>query len=123
MIESIEEAKARLDRPLRFGDPEQIEAVTYLAQWEQAKEAIARCRTAGHAHAEGECTNCDGEGRCQCLNCRHVHDCGECEGTGWEDGGGEDGPLGECPFVKGINREILRQVAMEKEIVVLVEQP
>ena len=60
-----------LERPLTFGDLEQIQ---YLRQ-EEAKvqyELLPKC------------VSCEGEGDKECDECGHVQECGDCDGNGKE---------------------------------------
>jgi hypothetical protein len=74
------EAQAHLKSPLKFGNPEQILAVSVMEWVEDVVRAILNCE---HGHKEiGTCTNCEGSGDCSCLSCGGEHNCGACGGTG-----------------------------------------
>jgi RecJ-like exonuclease len=67
---TVAEARAVIvDKPLRFGDDEQIKAHNLLIY---AKEFEG---------SDIPCSECDGEGTHTC-DCGHVHDCEECGGSG-----------------------------------------
>ena len=76
---TVGEAKRRLEeKPLRFGDAEQIEAHSLLI-WALELEDVD----------EVPCSECDGEGLHTC-SCGDEHDCEECGGSGKTDKGSID---------------------------------
>lgn len=44
---------------------------------------FSECRKCKGTGKSAKCRNCQGDGRCEC-NCGHEHDCGDCEGTGYQ---------------------------------------
>ena len=78
-----QKARAELQRPLVFGNPEQIRAIEVLESIEQCVTAILGC---AHAHSQhAKCQNCNGSGECRCFDCDKHHDCGKCDGSGKSD--------------------------------------
>ena len=72
---TVAEAKRILEKPLRFGDPEQIEAHALLIWAKELEDSD-----------EITCAECDGDGTHTC-DCGDVHDCAECAGSGTGDKG------------------------------------
>jgi RecJ-like exonuclease len=72
-------AKKALNRPLTFGDRDQIAAIAFE---QQVAEAVERAMADPHEDVQITCRLCDGEGRTECCECGHMRDCEECDGEG-----------------------------------------
>jgi len=66
---TLEEANEILSGQLFFGNEQQIAALAFL---EKAKEL-------------GVCGTCEGSGQCVCDSCGATHDCGGCDGEGFNE--------------------------------------
>jgi hypothetical protein len=79
-ILTVEDARKLLRPPLRFGDPQQIEAVQLLESLETLRNIMgASARYPDYVN----CPECDGSGRSVCPNCGWRNsECEECQGRG-----------------------------------------
>lgn len=80
---TIAEAKKALDRPLRFGDAEQIAAIKVVEADARAESILSSCKH------DAQCPRCKGDAYIDCIcDCgdKHERRCPECRGTGTKSG-------------------------------------
>lgn len=82
-------AMSRLEPPLVFGNPEQIEAADFLAAITECRAFLNAAEKAGY-DINKQCPCCHGRGVSRCMECSSEITCHECDGDGTIDISAED---------------------------------
>lgn len=103
---------------LVFGDPEQCKCAGYIHSYDAAVDAAELCRKAEHSHAlPFDCEPCNGTGEHECF-CGDAHECAECDGTGFEEGGSGTVSVKkilECTFFQGLIPDAVREAIINAD--------